>query len=69
MVIRTVTSCIRLVNRVGKGVIVMRLKDDDVIRAVAMVENLDDEESEDQQVCDIETPDEGNQPPSDQNTE
>lgn len=44
MVIRTATSCIRLVNRVGKGVIVMRLNEDDTLRAVAMIQNLDDDE-------------------------
>ncbi len=43
MVIRTASSCIRLVNRVGKGVIVMRLKDTDVVKAVAVVQGLNGE--------------------------
>ncbi len=42
MVIRMVTSHIRMVNRVGKGVIVMRLKEDDRVRAVAMIQELKD---------------------------
>ncbi|MBN1539480.1 MAG: DNA gyrase subunit A, partial [Candidatus Thermoplasmatota archaeon] len=45
MVIRTVASCIRLVNRVAKGVIVMRLNEGDKVKAVAMIENIEDEES------------------------
>jgi len=40
MVIRTVSSCIRLVNRVGKGVRVMRLDEGDRVVAVAMVKGL-----------------------------
>ena len=42
MVIRMITSRIRMVNRVGKGVIVMRLKEDDSVRAVAMIQELKD---------------------------
>jgi DNA gyrase subunit A len=44
MVIRMISSCLRMVNRVGKGVIVMRLKDDDLVKAVAVVKKLEDEE-------------------------
>jgi DNA gyrase subunit A len=40
MVIRTTSSCIRLVNRVAKGVRVMRLEEEDRVVAVAMVERL-----------------------------
>jgi len=40
MVIRTVSSCIRLVNRVGKGVRVMRLDEGDRVVAVAIVKGL-----------------------------
>ncbi|MCU0798423.1 MAG: DNA gyrase subunit A [Candidatus Thermoplasmatota archaeon] len=40
MVIRTVSSCIRLVNRVGKGVRVIRLDEGDRVVAVAMVKGL-----------------------------
>jgi DNA gyrase subunit A len=40
MVIRTTSSCIRLVNRVAKGVRVMRLEEKDRVVAVAMVERL-----------------------------
>jgi len=53
MVIRTITSCIRLLNRVGKGVIVMRLKDDDIVTAVSMVQNLEDDSEENGEECEI----------------
>lgn len=53
MVIRTATSCIRLVNRVGKGVIVMRLNEDDTLRAVAMIQDLDDDSEENEEECEI----------------
>ncbi|MGA1822756.1 MAG: DNA gyrase subunit A [Thermoplasmatota archaeon] len=46
MMIRTGLSCIRLVNRVGKGVIVMRLNDEDRVRAVAVIQNLEEEDKE-----------------------
>lgn len=42
MVIRTTASCIRLVNRVAKGVIVMRLNEGDQVKAVALIDNIDD---------------------------
>ncbi|MFO8051560.1 MAG: DNA gyrase subunit A [Thermoplasmatota archaeon] len=51
MVIRTPSSCIRLVNRVGKGVIVMRLNDDDNVRAVATIQRIDEEGID--QTCDM----------------
>jgi DNA gyrase subunit A len=44
MVIRMVSSCIRLVNRVGKGVIVMRLNENDLVMAVANVQSLNGED-------------------------
>ena len=50
MVIRMVTSCIRLMNRVGRGVIVMRLNGDDRVRAVAMIEAMDYDDSE---ICEL----------------
>ncbi len=40
MVIRMTTSCIRLVNRVAKGVIVMRLSENDLVKAVAIIQKL-----------------------------
>ncbi|MGA1820156.1 MAG: DNA gyrase subunit A [Thermoplasmatota archaeon] len=46
MVIRTTASCIRLVTRVAKGVIVMRLNEGDTVKAVAMIESIEDEEDE-----------------------
>ncbi|MFW3146646.1 MAG: DNA gyrase subunit A [Thermoplasmatota archaeon] len=46
MVIRTTSSCIRVVKRVGKGVYVMRLKEDDKVRAVALIRKLNGEEDE-----------------------
>jgi DNA gyrase subunit A len=47
MMIRTGLTCIRLVNRVGKGVIVMRLNGEDRVRAVALIQNLgEDDENE-----------------------
>ncbi|MEA3557773.1 MAG: DNA gyrase subunit A [Candidatus Thermoplasmatota archaeon] len=46
MVIRTSSSRIRLVNRVGKGVIVMRLNDDDKVVAVATILNIGVEEDD-----------------------
>jgi DNA gyrase subunit A len=54
MVIRTTSSCIRLVNRVAKGVIVMRLNEDDIVQAVARIESIDtDEENGDSAECEI----------------
>ena len=44
MVIRTTASCIRLVNRVAKGVIVMRLNEGDQVQAVALIDNIPDED-------------------------
>jgi DNA gyrase/topoisomerase IV subunit A len=44
MVIRMVTNCIRLVNRVGKGVIVMRLNQEDLLRAVALIQEPEEEQ-------------------------
>lgn len=46
MMIRTGLSSIRLVNRVGKGVIVMRLNGEDRVRAVALIQNLADDDME-----------------------
>ena len=46
MVIRMVTSCIRLMNRVGRGVIVMRLSEEDRVRAVTMIERMNNGEEE-----------------------
>jgi len=42
MVIRTPVSCIRLVNRVGKGVKVMKLNEGDMIMAIALIEGLEE---------------------------
>ncbi|MGA1872178.1 MAG: DNA gyrase subunit A [Thermoplasmatota archaeon] len=52
MVIRTSASCIRLVNRVAKGVIVMRLNEGDHVKAVAMIERIEDETDESSE-CEI----------------
>jgi DNA gyrase subunit A len=41
MVIRTAASCIRLVNRVAKGVIVMRLNHGDQVQAVALIDKIE----------------------------
>jgi len=46
MVIRTTSSCIRLVNRVAKGVIVMRLNEDDEVKAVALIESIEGADGE-----------------------
>ncbi|MBN1390284.1 MAG: DNA gyrase subunit A [Candidatus Thermoplasmatota archaeon] len=57
MVIRTISSCIRLVNRVAKGVIVMRLNEGDRVNAVAMIERIEDVE-ESIAECDLPTEEE-----------
>lgn len=54
MVIRTATSCIRLVNRVGKGVKVMRLKEEDRISAASLIREPDNGTVEGGE-CDIPT--------------
>jgi len=50
MVIRTSCDCIRLVNRAGKGVIVMRLEEKDKVMGVALVDKLEGEDD----ACDME---------------
>jgi len=56
MVIRTPSSSIRMVNRVGKGVIVMRLNGDDIIKAVAMIQKIEDENGSSESESDEEPP-------------
>jgi len=44
------------VNRVGKGVIVMRLNGDDIIKAVAMIQKIEDENGSSESESDEEPP-------------